>query len=90
MLDFCDEVDDVARKGASANTLVISDGRVLASSTDGLAVTEAVEAAGARVLMLGAGGAAQAVATALLERRRRAASASTLAGRTRSSGCSCT
>ena len=44
VLDFCDEVDDVARKGASANTLVISDGRVRASSTDGLAVTEAVEA----------------------------------------------
>ena len=67
VLDFCDEVDDVARKGASANTLVISGGRVLASSTDGLAVTGAVEAAGARVLMLGAGGAAQAVATALLD-----------------------
>ena len=38
-----------------------------ASSTDGLAVTEAIEATGARVLMLGAGGAARAVATALME-----------------------
>ena len=35
VLDFCDEVDDVARKGASANTLVISDGRVLARARTG-------------------------------------------------------
>ena len=67
VLAFCDEVDDVALRAASANTLVIRDGRVLGSSTDGLAVTGAVEAGGAHVLLLGAGGAAQAVATALVE-----------------------
>jgi shikimate dehydrogenase len=49
------------------NTLVIRDGRIRGSSTDGLAVVESVEADGARVLMLGAGGAAQAVACALAE-----------------------
>jgi shikimate dehydrogenase len=62
---FCDELDDVAARAGSVNTLVVRDGRVLGSSTDGEAVVSLVEADGARVLMLGAGGAAQAVATAL-------------------------
>ena len=65
---FCDELDPAAERAGSVNTLVVSgDGRVLGSSTDGLAVTEAVEVSGARVLLLGAGGAAQAVATALVD-----------------------
>ena len=67
VLAFCDELDEVASRGGSVNTLVIGEGRVLGSSTDGLAVTDAVEAEGARVLVLGAGGAAQAVATALVD-----------------------
>jgi shikimate dehydrogenase len=64
---FCDELDPVAERAGSVNTLVIRDGRVLGSSTDGPAVTEAVDASGARALVLGAGGGAQAVATALLD-----------------------
>jgi shikimate dehydrogenase len=67
VLAYCDEIDAFAERAGSANTLVVRDGRLLASSTDGIAVTGAVEAAGARVLLLGAGGAAQAVATALLD-----------------------
>lgn len=67
VLDFCDEVDPVAERARSVNTLVVRDGRVLGSSTDGLAVTGAVDARGARVLVLGAGGAAQAVAVALAD-----------------------
>lgn len=67
VLDVCDEVDDVARRAASVNTLVIRDERVIGSSTDGLAVVEAVEPEGAHVLMLGAGGAARAAAAALIE-----------------------
>ena len=47
------------------NTLVVRDGRVLGSSTDGPAVVGLVEAERARVLVLGAGGEAQAVATSL-------------------------
>ncbi len=39
---------------------------MLGSSTDGLAVTGALDVTSARVLVLGAGGAAQAVASALL------------------------
>jgi shikimate dehydrogenase len=64
---YCDELDPVAERAGSVNTLVIRDGRVHGSSTDGLAVTESVDVAGARVLMLGAGGAAQAVACAVAE-----------------------
>ena len=48
VLAFCDELDDVAGRAGSVNTLVIRDGRVLGSTTDGLAVTGAVEATGAR------------------------------------------
>jgi shikimate dehydrogenase len=67
VLALCDELDAVAERAGSVNTLVIREGRVLGSSTDGLAVTDAVEAEGARALVLGAGGAAQAVATALVD-----------------------
>jgi shikimate dehydrogenase len=67
VLAHCDELNSVAERAGSVNTLVIRDGRVLGSSTDGLAVTAAVEAEGAHALVLGAGGAAQAVATALLD-----------------------
>jgi shikimate dehydrogenase len=67
IVSCCDELDGVAERAGSVNTLVIRDGRVLGSSTDGLAVTDAVRAEGARALILGAGGAAVAVAVALLD-----------------------
>jgi len=67
VIPFCDELDEVAERAGSVNTVVVTDGRLLASSTDGLAVTETVAPEGARVLMLGAGGAAQAVAVALAD-----------------------
>jgi shikimate dehydrogenase len=62
---FCDEVDDVAARAGSVNTLVIQDDRVLGASTDGLAVTAQIEARGLRALVLGTGGASKAVAAAL-------------------------
>jgi shikimate dehydrogenase len=67
VLSFCDELDPVAERCGSVNTLVVEEGRVVGSSTDGQAVVGAVEAEGARALVLGAGGAAQAVATALAD-----------------------
>lgn len=67
VIPFCDEVDAVALRAHSVNTLVVRDGRILGSSTDGLAVTRSVRAAGERALVLGAGGAAKAVAVALAE-----------------------
>ena len=36
---FCDELDEVAERAGSVNTLVVRDGRVLGSSTDGPAVS---------------------------------------------------
>jgi shikimate dehydrogenase len=65
VVPLCDEIDAVAEKAGSVNTLVFRDGRVLGSSTDGLAVTGGIDAAGARCLVLGAGGAAQAAIAAL-------------------------
>jgi shikimate dehydrogenase len=64
---YCDELDDVAERAGSVNTLVVRAGHVLGSSTDGSAVASLVDAADASVLVLGAGGAAQAVSTALLD-----------------------
>jgi shikimate dehydrogenase len=65
VVSYCDELDDVAARAGSVNTLLVRDGRILGSSTDGPAVAGLVDAAGARVLVLGAGGGAQAVATSL-------------------------
>jgi len=67
VIELCDELDEVAQRAGSVNTLVIRDGRVHGSSTDGLAVTTQIEAEGRRALVLGTGGAAKAVAAALEE-----------------------
>jgi shikimate dehydrogenase len=65
VIAFCDELDDVAIRAGSVNTLVLRDGKVLGSSTDGLAVTSQLEPDGRRALVLGTGGASKAVAAAL-------------------------
>ena len=65
VIALCDEVDDVAARAASVNTLVIRDDRVLGSSTDGLAVASQIDPRGRRALVLGTGGASKAVAAAL-------------------------
>jgi shikimate dehydrogenase len=65
VIGLCDELDDVAARAGSVNTLVIDGDRVLGSSTDGLAVTSQIEADGRRALVLGTGGASKAVAAAL-------------------------
>jgi shikimate dehydrogenase len=65
MVALCDELDEVAERAGSVNTLVVTDGRVLGSSTDGRAVTSQIQAHGRRALVLGTGGAAKAVAAAL-------------------------
>jgi shikimate dehydrogenase len=61
---LCDELDDVAARAGSVNTLVIRDGVVHGSTTDVVALQAVVDAAGRRVLVLGAGGAAKAAALA--------------------------
>ncbi len=65
IVGLCDELDDVASRAGSANTLVIEGGRVVGSSTDGFAVTSQIEPDGRRALVLGTGGASKAVAAAL-------------------------
>ena len=77
VIGLCDVLDDVARLACSVNTLVIRDGTVLGTSTDGAAVTGQLAPAGANALVLGAGGSARAVASAL-----------TVAGATRVEVCS--
>ena len=65
VIPLCDEIDDVAERAGSVNTLVIRDGRVLGSSTDGEAVASQLEPEGRSALILGTGGASKAVAAAL-------------------------
>jgi shikimate dehydrogenase len=69
---LCDRVDPSARRAGAVNTLVFRDGRIEGSNTDGwgfLANLRAhgVDPAAGPALVLGAGGAARAVAAALLE-----------------------
>ena len=64
--ELCDELDDLARASGAVNTLVFRDrGRIVGANTDGPAVAGAVDAVGARALVLGRGGAARSVAVAL-------------------------
>ena len=65
VIPFCDELDEIAERAGSVNTLVLRDGVVLGSSTDGLAVASQLEPEGLRALVLGTGGASKAVAAAL-------------------------
>jgi shikimate dehydrogenase len=69
---LCDSVDPSARRAGAVNTLVFSDGKIAGSNTDGwgfLANLRAhgVDPAAGPALVLGAGGAARAVAAALLD-----------------------
>jgi shikimate dehydrogenase len=77
LLGLCDELDDVSARCGSVNTLVIGDGRIRGSSTDGAAVTDQLDARGRRALVLGTGGASAAVVDAL----RAAGADVTVAGR---------
>ena len=68
---ICDSVDESAYRAGAVNTLVFSDGRIAGSNTDGYGflanlAAHGVELHGGPALVLGAGGAARAVASALL------------------------
>jgi shikimate dehydrogenase len=68
--DLCDELSEEARRAGSVNTVLVrGDDSLYGTSTDGFAVTSAVELEGADVLLLGAGGAAQALAAAFVDAR---------------------
>jgi len=66
-LALVDDVDDMARAIGCINTVVVQDGRLRGTNVDGLGALAALRQAGAdpagrRVLMLGSGGAARALA----------------------------
>ncbi len=73
VLPLLDEVDELARRVGAVNTIVNRDGRLHGHNTDvggflrALREDAAFDPAGARVLVAGAGGAARAVAVALIE-----------------------
>jgi shikimate dehydrogenase len=71
---LCDEVDETARRMGAANTLIFREGRILGSNTDGFGFLESLyeqapgwAATDGPAVLLGAGGAARALAVALLD-----------------------
>lgn len=73
VMQFCDKVTETARRIGAVNTLVIrSDGKITGENTDAYGFGHALNAATLgdppqRALILGAGGAARAVAVALID-----------------------
>jgi shikimate dehydrogenase len=75
IMDYLDEVDPLAREIGSVNTVVNSQGKLRGYNTDGAGALKAlrdsgVELNGARVLILGSGGAARAIAFSLAQGER--------------------
>ena len=72
VIDHLDEIDDTARRIGAVNTVTLRDGRLVGSNTDWIGAVRALERArslaGARAVVLGAGGAARAVVYGLRER----------------------
>jgi len=70
VIKYLDDVDPAAKTIASANTILNKDGRLLGFNTDGIGALNAleqngVEPRGKKVLLLGAGGSAKAIAYTL-------------------------
>ena len=68
---LCDEVAPLAHQAGAVNTLVFAEGRILGQNTDGIGFLanlrqSGIDPAAGPVLMLGAGGAARAIAAGLL------------------------
>lgn len=72
VLQWVDEVDETAARIGAANTVVRREGRLCASNTDWIGAVRALESArslaGARAVVLGAGGTARAVVYGLRQR----------------------
>ena len=69
--EVCDAVDETARRAGAVNTLTFTDGRITGANTDGWGFLANLRSHGADpkagpALLLGAGGAARAIASALL------------------------
>ncbi|MDF1577309.1 MAG: shikimate dehydrogenase [Desulfobulbales bacterium] len=87
VVPFLDSIDPVAALIGAVNTLIIQDGRIHGCNTDwqgaNRALAEAIELAGAKVTLLGAGGAARALGFGLLEAGAEVVIASRTPGRGR-------
>jgi len=74
-LAHLDEVDDCARAIGAVNTVTLREGRLVGTNTDWIGAVRALERerdlAGARAVVLGAGGTARALVYGLLERGAR-------------------
>jgi shikimate dehydrogenase len=72
VMPFLDELDAIAGTIGAVNTVVNDGGRLIGHNTDWIGALRAVEevapVAGARVLLIGAGGAARAIAFGVKER----------------------
>lgn len=71
VLPYLDELDDDARRIGAVNTIIQQDGRLIGMNTDGRgavrALQEASDVAGKKIVLLGAGGAARAIAFAIVD-----------------------
>ena len=72
--EICDHVAPFARRAGAVNTLIFRDGRIEGSNTDGFGFLESIREAApgwradaGPAVLLGAGGAARAIAAALLD-----------------------
>jgi shikimate dehydrogenase len=72
--EICDEVVPFARRAGAVNTLIFRDGRIVGSNTDGFGFLESIREAApgwradaGPAVLLGAGGAARAIAAALFD-----------------------
>jgi shikimate dehydrogenase len=72
--EICDAVAPFARRAGAVNTLIFRDGRIVGSNTDGFGFLESIREAApgwradaGPAVLLGAGGAARAIAAALLD-----------------------
>jgi shikimate dehydrogenase len=75
VMQHLDEIDPMARRVGSVNTITNDKGRLVGTTTDGLGTLRAfedagIEIAGKNVLFLGSGGAVRSVAFAFAERAR--------------------
>jgi shikimate dehydrogenase len=75
VINYIDEIDEVAKQIGSVNTIVNESGNLKGYTTDGIAAVRSlkengVDVKGKRILILGSGGAARAIAFTLIMKER--------------------
>ena len=71
IIQYLDELDENAKRIGAVNVVINNNGKLIGGNTDGLggikALKEKTKIAGKRIILLGAGGAARALASALVD-----------------------